>query len=530
VNFLPFILIFFLLVFTSSFAAGAALPTKNISNSEGFSADPQVAVSDDSVYIVWEDFNPRNWEVFFRASDDRGVTFGEIVNLSSNDGESSRPHMAVSGDHVYVVWDDYSKEDGLDIFLRTSDDRGVTFNEIIVISSNAGNSSDPRRLDPPRISVFDDNVYIIWVADNEVFFRASYDRGETFTDSIRLSNSQADPTTPRRSDLPRVAASAENVYVVWVDYFFGDYDIYFRASNDTGITFGNALNLNLFTGLEDLPRLAVSGDYVYVVWDDFTEVNGLTIFFTKSSDRGTTFSTPVSLGRNVGYSLSPHIDVSGESVYIISSVGNVDVFLRKSDDNGSTFSNTVNLSNNDGGSTDPHMVISGGQVFVVWEDYMLGNPEIFFRSVPSDDFIREAMMLTTENGSVNVEVSIDHDVLEIGQPTRFMLRFLDPLTGEQLQNVNYSFTIMKDEIIVSRQNLYSADGMDIQSVTFTDGGSFTLQVEVAGVGFEEPYNTKYSGAASTTLNVVPEFPTMLGVMAAAIAAGMMASGRLKHTK
>ena len=53
--------------------------------------------------------------------------------------------------------------------------------------------------------------------------------------------------------------------------------------------------------------------------------------------------------------------------------------------------------------------------------------------------------------------------------------------------------------------------MDTQIITFRDKGSFTLAIEVAGLGANKPYDTKHSGMAGTTLTVVPE--SSVGVLA-----------------
>ena len=36
------------------------------------------------------------------------LTFNSPVNLSNNAGASGKPHMAISGDSVYMVWHDNS--------------------------------------------------------------------------------------------------------------------------------------------------------------------------------------------------------------------------------------------------------------------------------------------------------------------------------------------------------------------------------------------------------------------------------------
>jgi hypothetical protein len=60
--------------------------------------------------------------------------------------------------------------------------------------------------------------------------------------------------------------------------------------------------------------------------------------------------------------------------------------------------------------------------------------------------------------------------------------------------------------VVSESNIHAHTGIDTQSITFSENGSFTLLIDIAGVGIDEPYDSSYSGVASTVLTVVPEFP------------------------
>ncbi len=194
-------------------------------------------------------------------------------------------------------------------------------------------------------------------------------------------------------------------------------------------------------------------------------------------------------------------------------------------------SSTKNLSNNAGFSSDPQIAVSGNNVYVVWQDYSAGNWDIFFRTLlyGNDAEAAEKMVLPTDSGSMKVEVTMDHGTLETGQPVRFTLKFLNAVTGEQLQDVNYSFMVMdeKGNSVVNRSNIHTHEGIDTQSVTFSNTGLFTLAVDVAGLGIDNPYDSRYSGIASATVSVVPEFPSSILVVMAAVVATAIAITRNK---
>jgi hypothetical protein len=244
----------------------------NLSNNAGSSFEPNIAVYDKNVYIVWRDNTPGNNEIFFRASNDNGSTFNEIINLSNNAGISDSPRIAASDNNVYVVWRDRSPGND-EVFFSASDNNGATFSRPVNLSNNAGSSFEP------NIAVYDKNVYIVW-RDNtplneDIFFRASNDNGSTFNNVINLSSNAG------ISDSPRMVVYDKNVYIVWRDNTPGNNEIFFRASNDNGATFSGLVNLSNNSITSDSPHIAVYDSNVYVVWQDRIAINDEISFKTS---------------------------------------------------------------------------------------------------------------------------------------------------------------------------------------------------------------------------------------------------------
>ena len=98
--------------------------------------------------------------------------------------------------------------------------------------------------------------------------------------------------TDGSSSIPSIAESGNNVYVVWRDNTPGSYDILYRRSTDGGASFGSTVNLSNNDGHSDLPAIATSGSNVYVVWFDNTPGN-FEIFLRKSVNTGDTFGSTV---------------------------------------------------------------------------------------------------------------------------------------------------------------------------------------------------------------------------------------------
>jgi hypothetical protein len=345
----------------------------NLSNNAGASDSPHIAVSDKNVYVVWQDNTPGNDEVFFSASDNNGSTFSRPVNLSNNAGSSFEPRIAASGNNVYVVWRDRTPGND-EVFFSASDNNGSTFSRPVNLSNNAGNSFEP------RIAAYDKNVYVVWrdntPGNNEIFFSASDNNGSTFSRPINLSNNAG------ISDSPRIAASDNNVYVVWRDRSSGNDEIFFSASDNNGSTFSRPTNLSNNAGSSFEPNIAASGNNVYVVWRDNTPLNE-EIFFKTSNNNGATFNEIINLSSNAGASDSPRIAAYDKNVYVVwrdNTPGNNEIFFSASDNNGSTFSRPINLSNNAGSSDSPRIAVSDNKVYLVWQDRIAVNDEISFRT------------------------------------------------------------------------------------------------------------------------------------------------------
>ena len=97
-----------------------------------------VAITGDNVYVAWWTNNTanKNEEVNFRASTDRGQTFGEKINLSNTtDKDSSRVEMDADADSVVVTWWESNQTSDTPV-MRVSNDNGATFGPLLTLATN----------------------------------------------------------------------------------------------------------------------------------------------------------------------------------------------------------------------------------------------------------------------------------------------------------------------------------------------------------------------------------------------------------
>ncbi|MDC8452628.1 MAG: glycoside hydrolase [Candidatus Nitrosotalea sp.] len=213
---------------------------------------PQLAASKNNVLVVWsEDQYP---DVLFTKSSDGGSTFSNKINLSKKLGYNSEaPQIAVNGNNVFVSFYHYSNSganvlnSSQGLYLTKSSDGGNTFGEPIKISSEGNIWASTLDITSGK------NVYFSWRAFNitshrgDVFFAKSGDNN-AIDNVINLSGSLEENGNLE----PKLAVDGGNVYVGWDVDTPGD-NIYFRASNDDGKTFGNIINLNHEIKIPEFP-------------------------------------------------------------------------------------------------------------------------------------------------------------------------------------------------------------------------------------------------------------------------------------
>jgi cell division inhibitor SulA len=220
-----------------------------------------------------------------------------------------------------------------------------------------------------------EDVYVVWWSNRtgqfEVMFRASHDSGRTFEDKINLSN-----TSEGASLQATIAASGDdNVIVTWLDNQTGSVETYVRTSTDRGQTFGPPMRIN---GTKADPRQL-----------NFLSERDFQIDFFEEAEEKT------------------QIAASGNNVYVVSwdrDPGNWDIFFARSTNGGVTFEDAINLSDNPETHSDDAIMIADGQnVYVTWwERVTQEQPRVPVMRVSNDNgaTFGQVMMLAA-NGTIS---------------------------------------------------------------------------------------------------------------------------------
>jgi hypothetical protein len=389
-----FVLIFFISVYSLSYYVAYGIEEKSlffgrqfgISSNNGTSELPQIAVQGNNVYVVWQDNTPGNYDIFFTYSSDNGNSFAPVLNLSNNNGTSELPQIAVQGNNVYVVWQD-NTPGNYEILLQRSLSNGTKLKDQN-LSKNNGTSQFP------QIAVQGNNVYVVW-QDNtpgnyDILFKRSANHGEGFR-GVNLRNSNG------TSQFPQIAVQGNNVYVVWQDNTPGNYDIFLQRSLSNGTKF-KYRNLSNNNGTSELPQLSVSSNNIYVIWRDNNDTGVHKIFFKHGQKDNATGQTEYGPSYRLNHSGEPaqaKIITGSEHFY-----GVWTAYLNKRDVSALEFYPFTVFEGNSGDSipltrlslnesvSNPDIATRDDDTFLVWESTGAGNRDIFFKKLSTNFFER----------------------------------------------------------------------------------------------------------------------------------------------
>jgi hypothetical protein len=167
------------------------------------------------------------------------------------------------------------------------------------------------------------------------------------------------------SEKPQIIYNDNKIYVSWIDDTPGSRDIFFRKSSDNGCTFGPLINVGIGEGGSIDPRMAISGNNIYLIWEHSPKNNG-EIYFTRSVDNGASFEKARNLGNSTGLNGYPQVVANGDNVYVVWHDATNGISFTRSVDNGASFEKARNLGNSTASNGHPQIMSQGTNLYVAW--------------------------------------------------------------------------------------------------------------------------------------------------------------------
>ncbi|MGF1466758.1 MAG: MopE-related protein [Sandaracinaceae bacterium] len=316
--------------------------------------------------------------------------------------------------------------DGLDNDCDGTDDEGC-LGAVGTTDIRIDTGDSPTEHNSLSPFVLGDGVNRVWVSWMDlrlgaarIYFNRSINSGDTWLATPTRMDTDMGPAIG-----PRIAlGTPDNVVVAWSDFRDGSFrQIYTRRSANYGVSFAASdtrVNPTGTTSSEDSFNvdLVAEGANFYLVFEAFVSARSRHIFFSRSTNGGSTWSTPIQLSTPAGTSFvaaNPRVAAAGSNVYVIwrdNRNGALDVYLRRSTNSGSTFvagEQRIDVGDAAGAnnSLTPDIAALGGNVYAVWVDTRdMGSFDIYAnRSIDSGStWLSSAVQLDRD--------AFSHDSLE----------------------------------------------------------------------------------------------------------------------
>lgn len=334
-----------------------------------------IASSSDTIHVVWADDRDGNFEIYYKRSTDRGLTWGTDIRITNQGIVADSPAIAVSGSSVHIVWRDYRDLNAKLYYIRSSDG-GNCWDTISQLTNSLHCFN-------PSLTVSGSFVHMVYYEysdqKGEIYYMRSTDAGLTWEPETRLTND------PAFSMYPSIAASGPDLHVAWFDRRDGNLEIYYKRSEDAGINWGPDTRLTNNDFYSNYPCIGVYESNIHLLFMDNRSGN-YEIYYKNSVDGGINWNSEYCLSDNTGVSRFSNLAVSGQELFAVwanDRDGNDDIYFRHSLDGGLNWFPEVRLTNDPAKSNQPNISVSGSQINVVWFDARDGNNEIYYKRDPT---------------------------------------------------------------------------------------------------------------------------------------------------
>lgn len=344
------------------------------------------------VHIVWCDQRVENSQIFYRRSEDGGVTWKPEVRLTGTMGNAEDPQVSIAGvmnPVTHVVWVD-NRDGNKEIYYKRSTDWGISWSEDARLTNTAGNSDQPVLRGCVCCGT---DVRVMWVDDvngnPDIFYKISSDNGLTWSGDIRITenpSSQLDPS---------FAFCLSLVQAIWSDRRNGTAEIWGRRSTDGGLTWVAERCFSRGTaGSSAYPAIAHAPDQydstLQLFWINRVNTDdpapAFDVFYHASMDLGLTWEPALRLTEHglADPAIHPACLALGSVLYAIFKDPGTGIRYRSSFDKGKTWhsdSCAVRLSNARIG--DPSVALAGRIMHIAWFDDHAGKLELYYLRNPN---------------------------------------------------------------------------------------------------------------------------------------------------
>jgi hypothetical protein len=192
---------------------------------DGIKAEfPYPAVNRDTIHLVWRDTHDGNAEIYYKRSIDGGVSWTADQRLTDDPSESEHPKIVVKDNNLHLVWRD-NRDGTYEVYYKSSTDDGETWSQDRRLTSKEGQSFWP------VLAVSDDLIHLLWCDERNgiqgLYYTFSADSGNSWSVETRLS----DFILPLDADVMGahpILVADPYIHVAFNDDRTGENEIYYK--------------------------------------------------------------------------------------------------------------------------------------------------------------------------------------------------------------------------------------------------------------------------------------------------------------
>jgi hypothetical protein len=286
-----------------NWAAGTLVSGAHVNNRRMDFPDIAVDPDDGSYWVVWQDAQLDDGDIYYARSSDQGGTWGVRTAVYGDMGTQKSPRIA-AGANLHAIWEDERGDDG-DIFISR-----YTTGWSVPVKINDDSGSSAQSVPAVAADGSSGNVYAVWVDqrsndDGEIYF-SSWISGTVWSAAGWSTNSLLSDETMDWATSPDIAVDGDgNLVATWVERVptgpaTYDFQVVAARSVDQGANWTpvvvdlltDAAASNAFYGET---AVAADGDgNIYVTWLYSPDSQAATaaVYLAVSADDGVNWSVP----------------------------------------------------------------------------------------------------------------------------------------------------------------------------------------------------------------------------------------------
>jgi hypothetical protein len=301
-----------------------------------------------------------------------------IVQVTDDPADDGQPGIARTSDgKLWVVWDSWRSDNN--IWYKTSDDNGVTWSADTQLITDPGSDYDPAIM-----QAGDGIIWVVWHSyrsgNADIWYKTSTDGGVTWPDAIQLT------TDPNGDYSPAITQAGDGtIWVVWYSYRSGNADIWYKTSANGGASWSSAIQLTTTPEYDYRPAIAQASDgKIWVLWDSWRSDHP-GIWYRTSDDGGASWSADSEFSTETNWDYAPAIAQTSDGTIWIARMSwswdlwNWDIWYRTSNSGGTTWSADRRFTRFTGDDMYPGLAaLPGDQAALVWSSDRAVNYDIWF--------------------------------------------------------------------------------------------------------------------------------------------------------